>query len=84
MSENYIGDTDEKTTVNEHRIYQQFTTKQAVGKLNLSHRYRFEQRFVESDFKMRFRYFLSLNYPLKTAPPRVRISPSSASFISIP
>jgi hypothetical protein len=66
LSENYIGDTDEKTTVNEHRIYQQFTTKQAVGKLNLSHRYRFEQRFVESDFKMRFRYFLSLNYPLKT------------------
>ena len=66
LSENYIGDTDEKITVNEHRIYQQFTTKQAVGKLNLSHRYRFEQRFVESDFKMRFRYFLSLNYPLKT------------------
>lgn len=66
LSENYIIGTDDKESVNEHRIYQQFTTKQSVGKLNLSHRYRFEQRFVESDFKMRFRYFLSLNYPLKT------------------
>ena len=64
LSENYIGDTDEKSSVNEHRIFQQFTTKQGVGKLKLKHRYRFEQRFVESDFKMRFRYFLSLNYPL--------------------
>lgn len=64
LSENYIGDTDEKSSVNEHRIFQQFTTKQSVGKLKLKHRYRFEQRFVESDFKMRFRYFLSLNYPL--------------------
>ncbi len=66
LSENYIGDSDEKNTINEHRIYQQFVTKQSVGKLNLSHRYRFEQRFVESDFKMRFRYFLSFNYPLKS------------------
>ena len=66
LSENYIIGNDDKESVNEHRIYQQFTTKQSVGKLNLSHRYRFEQRFVESDFKMRFRYFLSLNYPLKT------------------
>lgn len=64
LSENYIGDTDDKVSVNEHRIFQQFTTKQKVGRLKLSHRYRFEQRFVESDFKMRFRYFLSLNYPL--------------------
>jgi hypothetical protein len=64
LSENYIADTNEKNAVNEHRIYQQFTTKQGVGKLKLKHRYRFEQRFVASDFKMRFRYFLSLNYPL--------------------
>jgi hypothetical protein len=30
----------------------------------LNHRYRFEQRFVESDFKMRLRYFLGLNIPI--------------------
>jgi len=64
LSENYVGDTDEKVSINEHRIFQQFTTKHKVGKLKFSHRYRFEQRFVESDFKMRFRYFLSLQVPL--------------------
>ncbi|MGB0897085.1 MAG: DUF2490 domain-containing protein [Flavobacteriaceae bacterium] len=64
LSENYIGDTDDKNAVNEHRIFQQFTSKQNVGVVKLNHRYRFEQRFVEDDFKMRFRYFLGLNIPL--------------------
>jgi len=65
LSENYVGETDQKVSVNEHRIFQQFTTKQKVGVLNLSHRYRFEQRFVEDDFKLRFRYFLGLKIPLQ-------------------
>jgi hypothetical protein len=65
LSENYIGDTNEKATVNEHRIFQQFMSKQNIGKLKLNHRYRFEQRFVEDDFKMRLRYFLGFNYPLQ-------------------
>ena len=65
LSENYIGETDDKISINEHRIFQQFTTKQSLWKVKLSHRYRFEQRFVESDFKMRFRYFLGLNIPLQ-------------------
>lgn len=64
LSENYISNTDEKNSVNEHRIFQQFTSKQNIGKLKLNHRYRFEQRFVEDDFKMRFRYFLGINIPL--------------------
>ena len=64
LSENYIGNTDDKESVNEHRIFQQFISNQSIGNVRLSHRYRFEQRFVESDFKMRFRYFLSLNIPL--------------------
>lgn len=63
LSENYIGDTDDKISVNEHRIFQQFTSKQTIGSVILNHRYRFEQRFVEDDFKMRFRYFLGLNIP---------------------
>ena len=66
LSENYIGDSDDKISVNEHRIYQQFTSKQTVGAIKLSHRYRFEQRFVEDDFKMRFRYFLALNIPFSS------------------
>jgi len=65
LSENYVGNIDEKFTVSEHRIFQQFTSKQKVGKVGLSHRYRFEQRFVKSDFKMRFRYFLGIKIPLQ-------------------
>ncbi len=64
LSENYVGDTEEKISVNEHRIFQQFISKQDLGLLTLQHRYRFEQRFVEDDFKMRFRYFLGVQLPL--------------------
>ena len=64
-SENYTGDEDEKITVEEHRIFQQFISKHNIGKLSLQHRYRFEQRFVAKDFKTRFRYFLGLNIPFK-------------------
>lgn len=62
-SQNYM-DNDEKVLVNEHRIYQQFITKQKVGPVSFQHRYRFEQRWIEELFKVRFRYFLSLNIPL--------------------
>lgn len=64
-SENYTGNNDEKVTVEEHRIFQQFISKHNIGKLSLQHRYRFEQRFVAKDFKTRFRYFLGLNIPFK-------------------
>lgn len=64
LSENYIENTDSKASVNEHRIFQQFISKQSVGQVKLTHRYRFEQRFVESDFNLRFRYFLGINIPL--------------------
>ncbi len=64
LSKNYVDDTNEKTTVNEHRIYQQFITQQRIGRVNIQHRYRFEQRMIEEDFKFRFRYFLSLNIAL--------------------
>lgn len=64
LSENYIN-PDDKMSINEHRIYQQFITRQAIGRVKLQHRYRFEQRWVEDqDIKLRFRYFLSLNVPL--------------------
>ena len=53
-----------KEDVNEHRIFQQFITRDKIGILHLQHRYRFEQRFIESEFKMRLRYFLSINVPL--------------------
>jgi hypothetical protein len=58
----------EENTI-EHRIYQQFVLKNKVGKLAFSHRYRLEERFIDSplsgtDTQFRFRYFLRLTYPL--------------------
>ncbi len=64
LSKNYLVDSDDKISINEHRIFQQFTSKQNLGIIKFNHRYRFEQRFVEDDYKMRFRYFLGLNIPL--------------------
>jgi hypothetical protein len=64
LSQNYTGDSEEKIDINEHRIYQQFITRQEISRVDVQHRYRFEQRWVEEDFRMRFRYFLSLNIPL--------------------
>lgn len=63
-SEPYIGNTDDKRNFNEHRIYQQFITRQNFSNLSLQHRYRIEQRFIEEEFKLRLRYFLGLNYYL--------------------
>ena len=64
LSENYLDGTDMKQSIKEHRVYQQFITKQRFSRVALQHRYRFEQRWVESDFKLRFRYFLALNVAL--------------------
>lgn len=62
--EPYTAGTDEKTNVNEHRIFQQLISRQQFGRFYLQHRYRIEERFIEGDFKMRFRYFLGLNIPI--------------------
>lgn len=67
LSENYIASSNDKNAVNEHRIYQQFITRQQINRVGIQHRYRFEQRFVEDDFKLRFRYFLGFNIPLNNA-----------------
>lgn len=63
-TQNYVANSDEKIQVNEHRIFQQFINKQNVGRIFIQHRYRIEERFIESDFKMRFRYFLAVNIPM--------------------
>lgn len=66
LSQNYVN-ADDKVDVNEHRIYQQFITRQKISRVKVQHRYRFEQRFVEDNFRVRFRYFLALNVPLNNA-----------------
>jgi hypothetical protein len=63
-TEPYDATGKSKTRFDEHRIYQQFITRQQFGRIYLQHRYRFEQRIFEDDFKTRFRYFLGLNIPL--------------------
>jgi len=82
LSENYVGDTDDKISVNEHRIFQQFTSNQNIGSIKLGHRYRFEQRFIENDFKMRFRYFLSINIPLSKENNKYYLSAYNEIFLN--
>ncbi len=66
-SENYILDSDRKTSSEEHRIYQQFLTRQNFKRLSLSHRYRIEERFMNNDTEVRFRYAISLSIPITKA-----------------
>ncbi|AZA55336.1 DUF2490 domain-containing protein [Chryseobacterium sp. G0201] len=62
LSQPYVN--GEKKENIEHRIFQQYITKQKFGRFYLQHRYRLEERFVQDDFKMRFRYMLGLNIPI--------------------
>ncbi len=64
-SQNYLSNSDEKDKLDEHRIFQQFINKSKIGSVGLQHRYRFEQRFIGEDFKLRFRYFLGIRVPLE-------------------
>ncbi len=64
QSHKYDNLTFNKTKTNEHRIYQQFITKQKFNSFFIQHRYRIEERIFENDFKLRFRYFLSVNKPI--------------------
>ena len=85
LSQNYSAVTEDKLDVNEHRIFQQFTSKQKIGNVSLSHRYRFEQRFVDSDFKMRLRYFLAFKVPIlktETSPTKLYLSAYNEVFLN--
>jgi len=62
LSQPYVN--GEKKENIEHRIFQQFITKQKFGRFNFQHRYRLEERFLQDDFRMRFRYMIGLNIPI--------------------
>ncbi len=62
LSQPYVN--GEKRENIEHRVFQQFITKQKFGRFNLQHRYRLEERFLQDDFRMRFRYYLGFNIPI--------------------
>jgi hypothetical protein len=63
-TQKYIPNSDQKQESNEHRIFQQFITKQNFGRFFVLHRYRVEERFFKDDFQVRLRYFLNLNIPI--------------------
>lgn len=68
LSEPYVsGTTGGKRTTREHRLFQQLITRQSFGRVFLQHRYRLEQRFLETGFRSRFRYFVGVNLPLNKA-----------------
>lgn len=64
QSKNYIGETLNKRTRDEHRPFQQFITRQSFGRVNVMHRYRLEQQIWSNEFNLRFRYFLFVNVAL--------------------
>lgn len=47
----------ELITRHEYRPYQQMLIRNKYGRVYFNHRYRFEQRIFEDDFRLRFRYF---------------------------
>ena len=61
-----FGDSDD--TSNENRIYQEALLPQKIGgRFFITHRFRFEQRFVENqDFRTRYRYNLFINVPFNS------------------
>lgn len=63
-SQKYLSNSNEKVGTNEHRVFQQFITRQSFNNVFLQHRYRIEERFLPNDFQMRFRYFLGINIPI--------------------
>lgn len=57
-------------TLTEHRIWQQYIHKHKISSINVSHRVRLEQRFIERNskddlFAQRFRYFVRFLLPLQ-------------------
>lgn len=60
---------DSNNTSSESRIYQEALFPQKLGKrLYLTHRFRYEQRFVENqDFRTRYRYNLFINIPFNNS-----------------
>jgi len=56
---------EDNSTSSESRIYQEALFPQRLGRFHLTHRMRYEQRFVEDqDFRTRYRYNFFVNVPL--------------------
>ena len=61
----YFYDTEQSAPEQEeHRIWQQLIMNNYLGRVKFEHRYRVEQRWVEDDYRNRFRYRLMAFIPL--------------------
>ena len=67
-TESFDQSPESETSSFEHRIFEQLIMKNELGKFDFMHRYRLEQRWVNSngpaDYLNRFRYMLMITYPL--------------------
>ena len=63
-TENYVNQSDLKTSFNENRLIQQLIYKNKYAGFYITNRIRIEERFFTDDFKMRCRYFLLANKPI--------------------
>lgn len=53
-------------TTTETRFWEQITSNQFLYRIKLEHRYRVEQRWVNGDYRNRFRYRLNVFVPLNS------------------
>ena len=60
----YPGNFKSPATAKEFRIWEQFVLNNNVGRVKIEHRYRVEQRWVNNDYRNRFRYRLNPVVPL--------------------
>lgn len=57
-------DLSKGPTVGETRLWEQFTSVQYISRVKLEHRYRAEQRWLNGDYRNRFRYRLNALVPI--------------------
>lgn len=55
---------DEGPQVTETRLWEQFINIQYLGRIKFEHRYRVEQRFINTGYRNRFRYRLNVTVPI--------------------
>lgn len=64
----YFGNWDKEDGIKlyepEHRIFEQYEIEHAIGEIEMSHRIRWEQRFlIENKFAQRIRYYIQGKLP---------------------
>ena len=57
-------DIDDGPSITENRLWEQFVSNQYLGRIKFEHRYRVEQRWLNTGYRNRFRYRISANIPI--------------------